>query len=370
MSRVQPEVLRNSQFPSARPPARPGVRPLVAIFASALLACGGGSGPSGPGQDHFAISPAGLTLQVGTSGTLTASLNNVELPHAIVAWRSFNPLIAPVDTSGHVRGASIGATLVVASSGSGVDTVPVIVVDTTVHADSACDGIASINQWQVHAFLIYSDNLVTPAGVYFAADYHAAVSSTLSRAGTVDGKLEWAGELAPDLAFFQIPLHSPIGLFEIDSDHVSDPTEVIYVTANPAIPILTPGVDGFRLEVDTAACTFRFLMAPSVHVHITVTEHAVNTLPGPDEGTRTADQDAALGILQLGVSPLGDWRAGNMADTVHNFDAYSIVQTVPIGVTAFTPSGVAAQVGFFDPLNPVVRTNKADTYYSILPVIP
>ncbi|MEO8030975.1 MAG: Ig-like domain-containing protein [Gemmatimonadota bacterium] len=365
MSHQYSDTRRGQLLPSACPP----VRPLILLLASGLLACGG-SGPSGPGQDHFAISPAGLTLQVGTSGTLTASLNGVELPHVLVTWSSANPLIAPVDTGGHVRGAGIGATLVVASSGDGVDTVPVIVVDTAVVADSGCGQIASIHIWHVNFEFLYADEITTPLGATMHASYNAFSSATLTSAVSGSNLLEWTGELVPGPGHIPHPERHPFWLTENFSDLVSDPTEVITVESTNYQSVPTAGVDGFRLEVDTTACTFRFWAAPATHTLTTVTEHAVATLPGPFEGTHTSDQDTPMGLIQRGLTPLGDWRGPGLIDSVLNFDAYPIETTLAPSITGFTPSGVSAQPAFFDPLNPSPRINKADIWYSFTPVVP
>ena len=100
--------------------------------------------------------------------------------------------------------------------------------------------------------------------------------------------------------------------------------------------------------------TFQFYVAPSVHVTLTQTEHAVLTLPGPNEGTHVYSQDLPQGIIQRGVTPLGPWRAfgiGDYSDRILLFPSYSI-GAIPPSLDAFVPSGVFPQIAFFDPLNP------------------
>ncbi len=344
------------------------VWPCLLAMSAGVFACGGGN-PNGPGTGaggSVSIAPQGLTLPVGGAGGLTADArdsNGTALPASAVTWSSLNPGVALVDTSGTVTGVSVGLTQVLAAAGAVADTVPIAVVD------SACDMVATIGEWHVNLEFLYSDNITTPEGATVSAGHYATVAATLTPADPIFGKLEWTGSLVAGPDHHGVMQRNPVMIAEDFHDEVSDPTEIIHVFTLAPLPVATPGVDGFRLEVDASSCTYRFLVAPSVHTRITTIEHAVNVLPGPNEGTRTYEQDLPLGLVQKGVAPLGTWCL-SIVDSSTGFDAYSIAATVPEHLDAYIPSGVFPQGAFFNPLNPVSRNNKADIYFTIVPSLP
>lgn len=149
---------------------------------------------------------------------------------------------------------------------------------------------------------------------------------------------------------------------EESSDLISDPT-IVATLQGDGNPVSTPGVDGMRLRVDLSSCTYKFITAPSVHATLSVTEHAVNTLPGPEEGTRSFDMDIPLGLLQSRFNPLGNWRADSLGHWpgISSFPSYSTLYT-PANANSYTPSGEFGQLLFGDPPSSAPRPdhNKGD----------
>jgi hypothetical protein len=308
-----------------------------------------------------------LTLPLGGAGGLTADARDsagAALPASAVTWASLNPAVASVDTNGVVTGVAVGLTQVLAAVEGVADTVPVAVVD------SACDMVATISEWHVNLEFLYGDNITTPQGADVRAGHYATVAATLTPAGPVFGRLEWTGSLVAGLTHQGGIPRNPVLMSEDFYDEVSDPTEIIHVLTLSSTPIPTPGVDGFRLEVDASSCSYRFLVAPSAHTRISETEHAVNVLPGPNEGTRTHEADLPLGLIQKGLSPLGAWRTLGIVDSSKGFDAWSVLSTIPEALDAYTPSGIFPQGAFFSLSNPVPRNNKADMYFTLVPSVP
>ena len=351
---------------------------LVLLSVSVFAACGGGN-PSGPGSGaggSVSIAPEGLTLPVGGLGSLTADARDASgtaLPASAVTWSSLNPQIASVDTNGSVTGTSVGTTQVLASAGGEADTVPVSVVD------SACDGIAAVREWQVKLKIVYSDysdvDAVPPHGNVNVL-HVARVASTLTLVGPgFGGTLEWTGALVPGPDQDDILRTPSVEIVENAWDSISDPIETASLKGQGP-PVPTAGVDGFSLRVDPSSCTYQYFAAPSVHATVTVTEHAVLTLPGPDEGTRSFEQDFPLGLIQERVTPLGSWRTvglGRWPD-YGSYDSYSVAY-VPVGQRAYIPSGEFAQTLFGFPPSPAPRgetelRGRADVFYQIVPTLP
>ncbi|MEP6472127.1 MAG: Ig-like domain-containing protein [Gemmatimonadota bacterium] len=313
------------------------------------------------------ITPAaGLTLPEGGSGMLTATARDAAdnvVAGTSFSWGSLDSTIATVSGTGSVTGQSTGLTQVLASANGKEDTVTIVVVA------AACAGVGAVAQWQANLEFGYGNTNATPGG-FVSAFHQGSLAATLLPTTTVLGKLEWIGELTPGPAS-DGGAPFPLKMAEVTVDTLSDPTERIDVTSD-AVPVPTPGVDGFRLEIDTVACTFRFLAAPSVHATLKVTEHAVHTLPGPNEGVHSTDQDLPFGVIQKGVAALGDWRSAGMgvfANGAH-LASYSVLTGVPPTLDGYTPDGVVSQGAFFDFSNPVPQPNTAILYFHLEPVRP
>jgi len=343
-----------------------------------VLACGGGN-PSGPGPGgggSVSIAPEGLTLPVGGLGGLTADARDsrgTPLPGSAVTWSSLNSHIASVDTTGMVTGESVGTTQVLASTGTEADTVPVSVVDST------CDGIAAVREWRVKLKFVYTDysDIAAVAPSATVTVLHVArVASTLTPVGPgFGGMLEWSGSFVAGPDQDDVIRPPAVEIDETSSDSISDPTEVATLKGK-GDPVPTAGVDGFTLRVDPSSCTYQYFAAPSVHATITVTEHAVNTLPGPDEGTRSFEQDFPLGLIQERVTPLGSWRTAGLGrwPDYGSYDSYSVAY-VPAGQRAYIPYGEFAQSIFGFPPSPAPRgetelRGRADVFYKIDPTLP
>ena len=283
--------------------------------------------------------PVGGTAQYSVIAR-DASGQTVAAP--AVAWSSGTPAVGTITAVGLATGLSRGQSVISASAGN-VTSLPATL---NVIESGACDGIAAVAQWDARVSFSYSDYVETPSGALVTVTHDARVGAALTPAGSVGGKLLWTGALyGVDYPQFQPGVN--IYVREEFDDHVSDPTELMTLDGI-GTPVPTPGVDGMRLEVDLATCTFQFFVTPSVHTTLTKIEHAVLVLPGPDEGTRVFTGDTPLGTLQKGVTPLGAWRAagvGDYPDPRLIFPAYAIT-AIPPSLDAYVPSGEFAQSAY------------------------
>jgi len=346
----------------------------AAVLIAVLNSCGGGGGGSGAAGvlATLEVTPASATIvvsDVAQYSVVARDGTGLVMAAPPVVWVSDTPAVGTITSAGLATGVSLGQTPITATAGSVASPPAVLnVVETT-----ACDGIAAVQAWTVNLEYLYGDDITTNAGAFQAdTNQHVTVAATLAVTGPVFGnELNWTGPLVLGPAHPGSVLRSQVAISENLNDQVSDPTTVAELSDNRGSPVPTPGVDGFRLEVDLSACTFRFFAAPSANTTLTITEHAVNTVPGPNDGIpQVSTQDTPLGLLQKGVTPLGSWRANGLGDfsqIITGFASYSVAATVPVGVDAYIPSGVYAQPAFFDPFNPVPRLNTADMYYKILP---
>ncbi len=344
-----------------------GLGPVLLLITLGLSSCG--PGPNGPASGgRVTIAPNGLTLSLGGTGTLTADARDAagaSLSGTEVTWSSLNASVASVDSTGGVTGNSIGSARVRASAAGAADTVVVLVVD------QPCNAIETIQAWHVHLNMWYSDHGPVDPSATVTTSHIVALGATLAPTGPpVGGVVEWTGEFFPSIYAGGSMADTAVQIHEQSEDLISDPTIVATLDgAGPPVP--TPGVDGFRLRVNLNNCTFQFFAAPSVHATLSVTEHAVNTLPGPDEGTRTFDMDIPLGLLQDGIEPLGDWRAHPMGPwpVYWSWDSYATLYA-PAGQNAYIPSGEFGQLLFgipprSGPRGGALGHGRADVYYWI-----
>lgn len=161
-------------------------------------------------------------------------------------------------------------------------------------------------------------------------------------------------------------------MYETFKDFVSDPTvdSILVTRIGDTDPVATPGIDDFRLEVDLSTCTFQFFVTPTAHTSTDVTTHAVLTLPGPDEGTRTYALTLPMGLLQKGSTPLDSWRTNGLGDYSKNlplFPSYSVGVTIPSNLDGYIPSGLYNQGLFFDLVQPAPRQNTTVMSYGMVP---
>jgi hypothetical protein len=326
---------------------------------------GGGGGGAGGGGGSAAVAtlevvPGSATVGVGGAAqyrVVAWDANGQMIAAPALTWTAATPAVGTIGTDGLATGASVGQTTIIASAG-GVSSQPAVlnVVVPRVPPAGACDGIASVQQWDARVYFDYSDYYVNKIGATVLTDHAAYVAAALMPAGTVSGKLQWIGELVGADPPGHIPGRN-IYVNEQFDDHISDPTELVTLKGLGQ-PVPTPGVDGMRLEVDPANCTFQFYVTPSGATTLSKTEHAVNVLPGPDEGTFTYQQDMPLGILQRGITPLGPWRESGVGDYTANllyFSSYSNL-AIPVGADAYISSGLYGQTPFIDSSNLAPRS--------------
>jgi len=371
----------------------------AACLAVLLSACGGGGGSGGasggggaggPGNvssvASLEVTPAATTVEIG--GVAQYSVVARDAAGLVVAtppltWSAATPAVGSIAATGLATGWSLGDTAITATAGGVVSPSAVLhVVKTPTVEAGACNGIAAVREWGVRLAYVYLDSIPPPADVTVFAEHDVSAAATLTPAGAFDNLVLWTGALAPADILKNVP--GSVQLVETSSDHHSDPNIDLDVRG-AGVPLPTDGVDGFTLTVDLSTCMYRFTMAPSVSVTITKTEHAILTLPGPDEGVRVyTDQILPLGLLQKGSAPLGDWHTlgliedhpiGGLTDDPHNpklrFPSYSVAFP-PADGNAYIPSGAIAQPGFFLPVTPTPRGGdqqygSAEVSYQILP---
>ncbi len=111
-------------------------RCLMVVALPALLACGGGMGPTATepaaaaGREEFTIELSALSLVVGDQGRVTTRAVNSKGRSVVesLEWSSADPRIASVDkSSGTVTANAIGTTTVTATLGASKATAPVSV---------------------------------------------------------------------------------------------------------------------------------------------------------------------------------------------------------------------------------------------------
>jgi hypothetical protein len=107
------------------------IAPVATLFAGLLAlsgsSCGSTTTPDGEVLRAISIRPATMTLRVGEEAQLAASKLNVS-ERAPIRWRSREPGIASVDSSGVVRGVQPGiATIYAEADGvAGAATIKVV----------------------------------------------------------------------------------------------------------------------------------------------------------------------------------------------------------------------------------------------------
>lgn len=187
---------------------------LIAGFALVVLvlnACGGSGVPTPSGGD-LAIAPTDVTLGVGATRTLGATLDGA--PTTDVGWASSDAAVASVDATGVVTGVGEGATTVTATrTADAGDQAEATVTVVPCTAPTAVDAnVTTLTTWSAQgngctdvvveeAIDVY-DALTVEAGtvVRFAEDAGLRVGSggTLVVAGTAPAPVTFAGtEAAP-----------------------------------------------------------------------------------------------------------------------------------------------------------------------------
>jgi len=159
---------------------------VLGAFALSLasLSCGGdGGGDSATEPDnavaYLTLDPHGLTLLVGTSETLEATVLNASgdpLSTVNVRWTTLNPFVATVSSSGTVNANAVGATKVIAADGSKADTVDVIVTNPftlAINPPSASVQVGGVFTFSVIARDASGKVVATPTGLV----WHVGTSS-------------------------------------------------------------------------------------------------------------------------------------------------------------------------------------------------
>lgn len=329
-------------------------------LAMVIVSCGGGGSGGGsalPTVATLEVTPTTATIPVGGTAQYTVVARDgtgLVVATPPVVWASSAPAVGSITAAGLATGESLGQTPITATAGSVVSPQTMLNV-----VDSACAGVAAVRGWQINLWYAYHDSITTPANGDVTAGHVSSVASTLTAAsGGGSGILMWTGQLAsaPGAVYNGIQYRSETVLNEELNDLISDPTDVIVVDGAGS-PLPTPGVDGFTLKVDLATCTFQFTAAPSVHTTITRTVHAVNTLPGSDEGTHVTEQDFPLGLLRKGTTPLGDWRTMGMGGYPNQFEftVSYFIGSFPENSDGYMPSGMFPQGVFFNPPSTTTR---------------
>ena len=339
----------------------------VFVLMASLLSCGKSTTqPLGIlNQLTLEVTPDSTSVLVGGTAQFSVVARDITgkvVTAPAVSWTSTSLTVATISSSGLATGFSPGQTFIVANSGGVVSSPAELDVEPAI-----CDGILAQHSWHANLDFIYSDRITTPDGIRVTATHFATVAATLTPAGPVfNTKFDWTGPLVSGPAFNGVSDPNPVDIEETSDNQVSDPTEVGDLSGEGP-PIPTPGVDGFRLEVDLSNCTYQFYAAPSVHTTLKLTEHAIHVRPGPDEGTRVSNPDMSLGIVQKGITPLGAWRTAGLGDFTQllaNLTAYSLA-SAPTTLDAYIPSGYFGTLAFYQLGG---RVSKWEMYYRITPI--
>ncbi len=179
----------------------------LALVALVLTACGGGSGVPTPSGGDLAVTPADVTLGVGATRALDATLDGA--PTTAIGWATANAAVASVDATGRVTGVGEGTTTVTATSTAdatlqgtaSVTVVPctaptVVDANVTVLTTWSAQGNGCTDVVVEEAIDVY-DALTVDAGtvVRFAEDAGLRIGSggTLVVAGTSSAPVSFAG---------------------------------------------------------------------------------------------------------------------------------------------------------------------------------
>lgn len=173
-------------------------RPSLAalISASFVLACGGGGGsakplsPNVPVVAAVTITPRTMTLFVGGSGTLSASVTAAggAVVSTAPTWSTANGAIASVTAGGLVTGISVGQTQVVAAAGGKADTAVVVV-----RAPFTLEVTPAISTTSIGQSVQYTVRALDPNGAPLAVTppvtwaSSAPAVATVSTSGTATG---------------------------------------------------------------------------------------------------------------------------------------------------------------------------------------
>lgn len=116
----------------AAPPASALFTAVMLMLGLASCGSGGGVGPGdGDAVATVTVSPDGLTLLVGGTGSLSADVRDTagaSISSTGVVWTSQSNAVATVSNSGTVTGVAVGLTQVIAAVGGKADTVGVEVI--------------------------------------------------------------------------------------------------------------------------------------------------------------------------------------------------------------------------------------------------
>ena len=111
-----------SRFTSTSPPtpwraARILMLPL-ALLAAAAVSCSDPAEPTEVTLDAISLAPANLTMKVGETATITATLMcNCGLPVTrTLSWTTSDAAVATVNAAGHVTAIAVGSATVTASA--------------------------------------------------------------------------------------------------------------------------------------------------------------------------------------------------------------------------------------------------------------
>ena len=135
----------------------------VAIYivgmAGAFGCAGDSTDPDNPSDEgSLAIAPGPLTLNVGGSATLSATVRDGAgaIVPSPVGWVTRNPLVAAINSSGTVTGLAVGQTMAVATAGARRDSVLVTVLDDLTL--EVVPGVGSVQVGRTFQFSVVARN--------------------------------------------------------------------------------------------------------------------------------------------------------------------------------------------------------------------
>ncbi len=143
----------------------------------ALVDTGGGSGGDIIDVTGVSVSPTTLSLKVGGTGTLKATVSPTNATNKSVQWSSANSSIAKVDANGLVTGVSKGETTITAQSGNYTASATVTIEESTSGGDvDTYTQVTSISQIDASQTYVLGNS----------SGYHSSGTSSWGKVSTID----------------------------------------------------------------------------------------------------------------------------------------------------------------------------------------
>jgi hypothetical protein len=268
------------------------------------------------------VVPATATVVVGADVQFTVIARNgsgQEIPAPPVTWTSLSNAIATIDETGTATGVAQGQTNITASAGQATSGSAVLTV--TESGSAACDGIASVPEFDGSLDFDYVTSGDDESGRRIESQYHGQLTAKLAH--IVPG--------GPIFETWQGTLEGTASIHETLTDPTTGDSDILD-GGGPIIPEFS-GV--FRsvmsLIVNVTTCTYMLTVNPAIHV----THFEFGT-------EREADEQIVQ--VQIGRdTPLGAWKVlRSIGNPGYNIDAHPVIWAgMHPELDAFSPLGYA-----------------------------